>query len=71
MRYKTFTPSINNGFSNQFKNLDNNEMINLRGGDNTEPPLPPTSGDDFPIDPFAKAARFSIQLVPVVGKKIV
>ena len=32
---------------NKFKCLTSIEMINLRGGG--DPPLPPGSGDDFPI----------------------
>lgn len=50
MKSRSFISSKNNGFEGQFKDLSNNEMINLRGGDN--PPIPPPSGDDFPINPL-------------------
>lgn len=63
MYYKTFGTSNGNGSEKNFKSLNNNEMNSLRGGGNTEPPLPPPSGDDYPIDPFAKAASYSILLV--------
>lgn len=48
MEKKSCTSSKNNGLVGQFKSLNNNEMINLRGGG--VPPLPPPSGEDFPID---------------------
>ena len=58
-----------NGFNGQFTNLNNNDMLNLKGGD--LPPLPPGSGDDYPIDFVKKAQRISlsttsIQLIPVL-----
>jgi len=38
----------------QFKSLNNDEMNNLRGGVATSPDLPPSGGEDFPIDPYKK-----------------
>lgn len=70
MRYKTFSSSNGNGFENKFKVLTNNEMIGLRGGDDI--PLPPPSGDDYPIDLLDEgdagvSCCLSVQRVPVVG----
>ena len=42
--------SKNNDLDVQFKSLNNDEMNSLRGG--TEPPLPPSGGSDYPIDPY-------------------
>ena len=39
------------GFEIKFKSLNNDEMNNLRGGVSD---LPPTGGEDYPIDPFKK-----------------
>ena len=50
MKNRLFISEKNEGFENQFKTLNNDEMNNLRGG--TNPPLPPTGGEDYPIDPF-------------------
>ena len=50
MKSRSFITSKSNGFEGQFKNLNNNEMINLRGGGQSVPPLPPPSGEDYPID---------------------
>ena len=46
-----FISEKNKGFEIKFKNLNNEEMDNLRGGASD---LPPTGGDDFPIDPYKK-----------------
>jgi len=59
----------NNGFDGQFSDLNNNDMLNLRGGD--RPPLPTTGGDDYPIDFVKKAQSIllsstSLQLIPVL-----
>lgn len=59
----------NNGFDGQFTNLNNNDMLNLKGGD--LPPLPTSGGDDYPIDFVKKAQRISfsitsIELIPVL-----
>ena len=58
----------NNGFDGQFSDLNNNDMLNLRGGD--RPPLPTTGGEDYPID-LLKLQKISIsttslQLIPVL-----
>ena len=50
MKKSSFISLKNIGFEGQFKSLNDNEMINLRGGGGGEPPLPPPSGEDFPID---------------------
>jgi|WetSurMetagenome_2_1015567.scaffolds.fasta_scaffold465302_1 hypothetical protein len=49
MKSKSFISEKNNGFKGQFKELSDNEMINLKGG--TVPP-DPKPGDDYPIDPL-------------------
>ena len=59
----------NNGFDGLFTNLNNNDMLNLKGGDYK--PLPPGSGDDYPIDFVKKAQSISlsitsIQIIPVL-----
>jgi len=59
----------NNGFDGQFSDLNNNDMLNLKGG--TLPPLPTSGGDDYPIDFFKKAqiislSSSSLQMVPVL-----
>jgi len=48
MKSKSFNSSQNNSIEARFKDLSSNEMINLKGG--TNPPLPPGSGEDYPID---------------------
>lgn len=75
MKSRSSISSKNNGISGQFTSLSNNEMINLRGGE--IPPIPPTGGEDFPIDLLKMSMSMSIssttlstvQLIPVVGKK--
>ena len=47
MKNKITGTSKNNVFDSQFKSLNNDEMISLKGG--TIPPLPPPSGNDFPL----------------------
>jgi hypothetical protein len=54
MKNRLFISEKNEGFKNQFKSLNNDEMNNLRGGVATSPDLPPTGGDDYPIDPYKK-----------------
>ena len=51
MKSKLFISEKNEGFEIKFKSLNNDEMNNLRGGGSD---LPPTGGDDYPIDPFKK-----------------
>lgn len=51
MKSRFFISEKNEGFENQFKSLNNDEMNNLRGGVSD---LPPSSGDDYPIDPYKK-----------------
>jgi hypothetical protein len=50
MKSKSIITLKGNGFDGQFNTLNSNEMINLRGGAQTEPPLPPPPGEDLPID---------------------
>ena len=51
MEKKPFISERNNGFADQFEALNSYQMTNLRGGGgHVEPPLPPPSGEDFPID---------------------
>ena len=69
MKNNSIFPAKNNAFDGQFTDLNNNDMLNLRGGD--LPPLPPGSGDDYPIDFIKKAQRISLstssmQLIPVL-----
>ena len=69
MKNRFFSPVKSNGFEGQFKSLNDSEMINLRGGGDTEPPLPPPSGEDFPIDLLKggyTSTLLSVQLVPTV-----
>jgi len=51
MNNRLFISEKNEGFEIKFKSLNNDEMNNLRGGVSD---LPPTGGEDFPIDPFKK-----------------
>ena len=51
MKYRLFTLEKNESFEIKFKSLNNDEMNNLKGGVSD---LPPTGGDDFPIDPYKK-----------------
>lgn len=50
MKNRSFDFSKNNDLDVQFKSLNNDEMNSLRGG--TIPPVPPSGGDDYPIDPY-------------------
>lgn len=47
MKRKALNSSKSNSIEGQFKSLNNNEMNNLKGG--TNPPLPPSGGEDYPI----------------------
>ena len=50
MKNKISNTSKNNGIDGQFRSLNNNEMINLKGGAaNPIPPIPPSGGADFPL----------------------
>ena len=51
MNNTLFISEKNEGFKIEFKSLNNDEMNNLRGGVSD---LPPTGGEDFPIDPYKK-----------------
>ncbi len=51
MNNRLFIAEKNDAFEIKFKSLNNDEMNNLRGGVND---LPPTGGDDYPLDPFKK-----------------
>ena len=52
MKNRSIISEKNEGFEIKFKSLNNDEMNNLRGG--ISPDLPPTGGDDFPIDPYKR-----------------
>jgi len=71
MKSKSINSPKSNSIDGQFKSLNNNDMINLRGGGN--PPLPPSGGDDYPIDLLARSMSIStfdaVALLPVLGKK--
>ena len=71
MKSRFFNSTNCIGFEGKFKSLNSNEMINLRGGGEPLPPLPPTGGDDYPIDLPKKVQsvsllNISIQLIPVL-----
>jgi len=51
MKNRLFISEKNEGFEIKFKSLKNDEMNELRGGLSD---LPPTGGEDYPIDPFKK-----------------
>ena len=51
MKVRSLSFPAFNRFDCQFKDLNCNEMNALRGG--TDPPLPPTGGDDWIIDILA------------------
>ena len=51
--------SISNVFAGQLKSLNLNEMVCLRGGG--QPPLPPSPGEDFPIDFSSSSSMMQIQ----------
>ncbi len=71
MMSKSIISQKNNSIEGQFKSLNNDEMTNLKGG--TNPPLPPTGGEDYPIDilnlRMSSTTYSSKQLLPVLGKK--
>ncbi|GEM_PF-741513 len=48
MKVRSFSFAAFNRFDCKFKDLNCNEMNALRGG--SDPPLPPTGGDDWIID---------------------
>ena len=50
MKNRLVISEKNEGFDSKFKSLNNDEMNSLRGGKNTD--LPPSGGEDYPIDPF-------------------
>ena len=64
MKSKTYDSSKNNGFKGQFKSLNNDEMISLKGGGANpippNPPLPPSGGDDYPLSAAAKVPVLTI-----------
>ena len=63
MKNKTYVSSKNNGFEGQFKSLNNDEMISLKGGGSpvsTVPPIPSSGGEDLPL------SAASIQPLPVL-----
>jgi len=67
MKSRSSISSKSNSIDSRFTNLNNEEMINLRGGE--IPPLPPTGGDDYPIDLLKKSqcvALYTMQMVPVL-----
>ena len=72
MESKSSIFAISNSIEGQFKSLTNNEMINLRGGDT--PPLPPTGGEDYPIDLLKMSASgstiYSVQKLPLLKKPL-
>jgi len=72
MKSKSSIFAISNGTECQFKSLTNNEMINLRGGE--IPPIPPTGGEDFPIDLLKMSASsttdYSKQKLPLLKKPL-
>ena len=50
MKSRTLNSSRVRNIDDKFKDLNINEMTNIRGGGNKGvPTLPPTGGDDFPI----------------------
>ena len=52
MKNRLFISEKNKGFESNFKSLNNDEMNNLRGGTGKNTDLPPSGGDDYPIDPY-------------------
>jgi hypothetical protein len=50
MKTRLFISEKNKGYESKFKSLNNEEMNSLKGGNS--PDLPPSSGDDYPIDPY-------------------
>jgi len=63
MKNNSIFSAKNNGFDGQFKNLNNNDMLNLKGGD--LPPYPTTGGDDYPIDFVKKAQSISLSITSI------
>jgi len=69
MKNRSTVFSKNNGLVGQFKSLDNNDMMNLKGGGAVvTPPLPSSGGDDYPILPKA-ALTVNTNTVVVVTVK--
>jgi len=68
MKNNSISGAKNNGFDGLFTNLNNNDMLNLKGGDYK--PLPPSGGEDYPIDLLKlqkiSMSTTSIQLLPVL-----
>jgi len=69
MKNNSIFSAKNNAFDGQFTDLNNNDMLNLKGGD--LPPYPTTGGEDYPIDFVKKAQRISLsttsfELIPVL-----
>jgi len=62
MKSKTSNSTTGNQIDCFCKSLNNTEMLSLRGGTGTIPPIPSSGGDDFPIDilsPKAMVTSFS------------
>ena len=69
MKSRSSISSKINSINGQFISLNNNEMTKLRGGD--LPPLPPTGGEDYPIDLLnlsVSTSTDSVQNLPVLNK---
>ncbi len=69
MKNSSIFSANKSGFDGKFTDLNNNDMLNLRGGD--IPPLPPSGGDDYPIKLTQKvqsvsSLNISVQLIPVL-----
>jgi hypothetical protein len=52
MKSRLFISEKNEGGESKFKSLNIEEMNNLRGGAGKGTDLPPTGGEDMPIDPY-------------------
>ena len=65
MKSKFYSTEKNNGFDNQFPSLNNVEMTNLRGG---TAETPPSSGEDYPIDPYRRRMASTLQSNLIVIK---
>ena len=68
MKNNSIFSAKNNAFDGQFTDLNNNDMLNLKGGGN--PPYPTTGGEDYPIDLLklqkVSMSTTSLQLIPVL-----
>ena len=64
MKNKISNASKNIGIDGQFRSLNNNEMLSLKGGGAKQippvPPIPSSGGEDFPL------SAASIQRLPVL-----